>query len=85
MRWHRRIDAEFRISAEIVIDAPSGNTSPSGFPLCVSRTTRTALSLEPQEKTVAWLGLDAGEYKHRKRSRLVELSASELAERLDWA
>jgi hypothetical protein len=30
------------------------------------------------------MGLEAGEYKHLKRSRLIELGANELAARIDW-
>ena len=30
------------------------------------------------------MGREAGEYKHLKRSRLIELGAAELAERIDW-
>ena len=42
------------------------------------------LIVDPQEKTVSWLGLEGGEYKHLKRSRLIELGAAELAEQIDW-
>jgi Uma2 family endonuclease len=40
--------------------------------------------VDPQEKTVSWMGLERGEYHHLKRSRLIELGAAELAERIDW-
>jgi hypothetical protein len=33
---------------------------------------------------VSWFGLEAGDYQHLKRSRLVELGARELTERVDW-
>jgi hypothetical protein len=42
------------------------------------------LIVDPQQRTVHWLGLEAGEYKPLERSRLIELSAGELAERIDW-
>ena len=42
------------------------------------------LIVDPQEKTVSWLALESGEYRHLKRSRLLELGAGELAERIDW-
>jgi hypothetical protein len=40
--------------------------------------------VDPQERTVSWLGLEGGEYKHLKRSRRMELGKAELAERIDW-
>ena len=30
------------------------------------------------------MGLEPGEYKHMKRSRLIELGADELALQIDW-
>jgi hypothetical protein len=30
------------------------------------------------------MGLDGGEYKHLKRSRLIALGAGELGARIDW-
>ena len=42
------------------------------------------LIVDPQERTVSWMGLERGEYKHLKRSKLLELGAAELAQRIDW-
>ena len=42
------------------------------------------LIVDPQEKTVSWVGLEGGEYKHVKRSGLIELGAAELAGQIDW-
>jgi Putative restriction endonuclease len=41
------------------------------------------LIVDPQQKTASWR-LEPGEYKHLKRSRLIELGAAKLAERIDW-
>jgi hypothetical protein len=40
--------------------------------------------VDPGQRTVAWLGLRAGEYQPVKRSGMIELGATELAEQLDW-
>lgn len=40
--------------------------------------------VDPQERTVSWLGLEGGEYKDLKRSRLIELGEAELAEQIGW-
>ena len=42
------------------------------------------LIVDPHEKTISWMALEAGEYKHLKRSRLIELGVSELGARIDW-
>jgi Uma2 family endonuclease len=42
------------------------------------------LIVDAQEKLVSWMGLERGEYRHLKRSRLIELGAAELAEQIDW-
>jgi Uma2 family endonuclease len=41
------------------------------------------LIVDPQENTVSWMGLEGGEYKHLKRSRLIDLGAAELAKQID--
>lgn len=48
------------------------------------RGVEELLVVDPAERTVSWMGLERGEYKHLKRSRLIELGAAELAERIDW-
>lgn len=42
------------------------------------------LIVDPQERTVNWLGLSGAEYRPIERSGLVDLAAGDLAEQLDW-
>lgn len=42
------------------------------------------LIVDPQEKRSSWMGLEAREYRHLKRSRLIALGAAALSERIDW-
>ena len=42
------------------------------------------LIVNPQERTVNWLGLAGEEYRPIERSGLVNLGAGDLAEQLDW-
>jgi Uma2 family endonuclease len=42
------------------------------------------LIVDPQEKTVSWLGLEGREYQHLKQSRVIALAATEVAEQIDW-
>jgi hypothetical protein len=42
------------------------------------------LIVDPQKRTVNWLGLSGEEYRPIERSGLIELGAQALAEQLDW-
>jgi Uma2 family endonuclease len=43
------------------------------------------LIVDPQEETVSWFGLEGGRHERLERSRLIELTAAELAARIDWS
>jgi Uma2 family endonuclease len=43
------------------------------------------LIVDPAEHSVRWLALGGGEYRPADRSELLNLAASELAKRIDWA
>lgn len=40
--------------------------------------------VSPQDRSVTWLALREGEYRPTDRSEIVALSATELADRIDW-
>jgi hypothetical protein len=42
------------------------------------------LILDPEKRTVDWLGLTGGEYRPIQRSGLIDLGPNELAEQIDW-
>jgi hypothetical protein len=42
------------------------------------------LIVDPEKRSVSWLGLSGGEYQPIERSTLIALGPSELAERIDW-
>ncbi|MBV9165771.1 MAG: Uma2 family endonuclease [Solirubrobacterales bacterium] len=72
-------------TATLVVEIVSpGDESWEKLDFYAAHGVEELLIVDPQEKTVNWLGLDASEYKQLQRSRLVELSASELAERIAW-
>jgi Uma2 family endonuclease len=65
------------------IVSPGGETREKlGF--YAARGVEGLLIVDPQEKSVSWMGLQAGEYKHLNRSRLIELGPAESAKRIDW-
>ena len=49
-----------------------------------ARGVEELLIVDPLAKQVSWMGLERGEYKHLKRSGLIELGAAGLAEQIDW-
>lgn len=78
-------DRVFYRSAVLVIKILSpGDESREKLDFYAAHGIEELLIVDPQERTVSWLGLEGSEYQHLKRSRLVELGASDLAERIDW-
>lgn len=78
-------DRVYYSSAALVIEIVSpGDESWGKLDFYAAHGVEELLIVDPQEKTVSWLGLEAGEYQHLKRSRLIELGATELAEQIDW-
>jgi len=54
------------------------------LPFYAAHAVDELLIVDPQERSVHWLGLAEGEYSEVERSGLVELGPAELAERIDW-
>ena len=80
-----RPDAVFLPTAALVPEIVSpGDETWEKLDFYAARGMEELLIVDPQQKTVSWMGLEAGEYKHLKRSRLIELGAAELAEQIDW-
>jgi Uma2 family endonuclease len=78
-------DRVYYPTAALVIEIVSpGDESWQKLPFYAAHGVQELLIVDPQERTVSWLGLEAGEYRHLRRSGLIELGASELAEQLDW-
>jgi Uma2 family endonuclease len=78
-------DRVYYPTAALVIEIVSpGDETWEKLEFYAARDVQELLIVDPQERTVSWLGLDGGEYKHVKRSRLIGLGTSELAEQIDW-
>jgi Uma2 family endonuclease len=54
------------------------------LPFYAAHAVDEVLIVDPQERSVHWLGLAEGEYREVERSGLIELGPGELAERIDW-
>jgi Uma2 family endonuclease len=79
-------DRVFYPTAALVIEIVSpGDESWGKLEFYAAHRVEELLIVDPQEKTISWMGLEDGEYKHLKRSGLIELGAAELgAQRIDW-
>lgn len=78
-------DAVYLPTAALVIEIVSpGDESWQKLPFYAAHGVEELLIVDPQERTVSWLGLEAGNYQHLKRSRLIESGPVELADQIDW-
>lgn len=72
-------------TAALVIEIVSpDDESWKKLPFYAAHNVDEVLLVDPQKRTVDWLGLDNGEYRPIARSGLIELGAKELAARIDW-
>ena len=78
-------DAVYLASAALVIEIVSpGDKTWEKLDFYAARGVEELLIVDPQLPKVDWLALRHGEYASVERSGLIELSADELVDRLDW-
>jgi Uma2 family endonuclease len=72
-------------TAALVVEIVSpGDESWQKLPFYSAHAVDEVLIVDPSDQTVHWLGLADGEYREMRRSGLIDLGPSELAERIDW-
>jgi Uma2 family endonuclease len=72
-------------TAPLVVEIVSpGDESWEKLPFYAAHEVEEVLILDPAKRNVDWLGLRGREYRPIERSGLIDLGASELAERIDW-
>jgi Uma2 family endonuclease len=54
------------------------------LPFYAERGVDELLLVDPATRSVTWMALGEGEYRPVERSPLIDLSSSELAQRIDW-
>ncbi len=75
----------FQRTAALVIEIVSpGDESWDKLPFYAIHDVDEVLIVDPQARSVSWLGLVEGEYRPIERSGLVALEAQGLAEQIDW-
>jgi Uma2 family endonuclease len=78
-------DAVYLATAALVIEIVSPNDKTwEKLPFYATHGVEELLIVDPQERTVSWLGLEAGKYEPVEVSGLIALGPDELAERIDW-
>jgi Uma2 family endonuclease len=78
------IDRVFYPTALVIEIVSPGEESWEKLPFYAAHGVQELLIVDPEARTVRWLGLEPGDYQHLKRSRLIELGADELAQQIDW-
>ncbi len=83
---HRsRPEGVWNQTAALVVEIVSPNDETwEKLPFYAAHHVDEVLIVDPQERAVAWLAFDEGEYKRIEHSDLIDLSARELAEQIDW-
>lgn len=72
-------------TAPLIVEIVSpGDESWEKLPFYAAHGVDEVLIVDPQERSVSWLGLAGEEYRPIERSGLIDLGAQELGERLDW-
>jgi Uma2 family endonuclease len=72
-------------TAALVLEIVSpGDESWKKLPFYAARHVDEVLIVDPQERSVNWLGLADGEYRAVEHSGLIDMTAQGLAEQLDW-
>ncbi len=83
---HRgRPHGTFIPTAAIVVEIVSpGDESWKKLPFYARHGVDEVLIVDPAIHSVSWLALQSGEYRASERSRIIDLGANRLAERIDW-
>jgi Uma2 family endonuclease len=72
-------------TAALVVEIVSpGDETWEKLPFYAAHHVDELLIVDPDQRAVSWLALEQGEYRPVERSRLIDLGAGELQERLDW-
>jgi len=83
---HReRADRVYYATAALVVEIVSpGDETWEKLGFYASHQVDELVIVDPQERTVRWLGLTGGRYRPLEESGLIELGPGELAQRIDW-
>lgn len=83
---HRELRSETWVpTAAIVVEILSPTDEAwQKLPFFAQRGVDELLFVDPADQSVTWLALSEGEYQPVEHSAVIDLGASQLAERIDW-
>jgi Uma2 family endonuclease len=83
---HReRLRGVWHHTAALVVEIASPNDeSWKKLPFYAAHDVDEVLIVDPRERRIHWLGLRDGDYAPIEHSAVIDLSASELADQIDW-
>jgi Uma2 family endonuclease len=77
--------ALYHTTARLVVEVLSpGDETWDKLPFYAAHGVDEVLVVDPDERTINWLGREGGEYRPVERSSLIDLGVAELAEQIDW-
>jgi Uma2 family endonuclease len=80
-----RLDATYYPSVALVVEIVSpGDETWDKLPFYAAHEVDEVLIVDPQQRSLQWLGLDRAQYQPIARSSLIELGPDELASKVDW-
>jgi Uma2 family endonuclease len=78
-------DALYLPTAALVVEIVSpGDDTWAKLPFYAAHGVDELLIVDPDKRSVDWLGLTGGKYEPIERSSLIDLPVAELAQRIDW-
>ncbi|HEY5344020.1 MAG TPA: Uma2 family endonuclease [Solirubrobacteraceae bacterium] len=78
-------DALYLPTAALIVEILSPNDETrEKLPFYAAHHVDELLIVDPEQRSVEWLGLTGGEYHPIERSALIDLSVAELSRRIDW-
>jgi Uma2 family endonuclease len=81
----RRMGGDRHDEAAIVVEILSPTDEAwEKLPFYAERGVEELLFIDPAERSVSWLARRDGDYRPVERSEVIDLSASELAQQIDW-
>jgi Uma2 family endonuclease len=81
----RDAEPQWQQTAALVIEIVSpADKSRDKFDFYAGHEVDEVLIVDPEKRTVDWLGLTDGEYRSIERSAVIGLGPSDLAELIDW-
>lgn len=82
---HRRPEGLYSHTAAIVVEILSrGDATPEKLPFYAAHGVDEVIIVDPDERTVRWLALDAGEYRPTDCSEVLDVAAADIAGQIDW-